>query len=282
MTKVIKGEFEKLETLRINDVSLTCDTSLEIFHDEFNRLSKIDEDLFTYEVEITGIANIPCDLNKDDDSEQRMSHESDDDMEYDPSNVEFTGWLASNFFNYKTMDHYTKRALWIYWLRGDDEVEITDEESSDSDEEEEVAEIFRIETNVFDFETPLCRAFNEFNYLLKVDPEIFTYDIERMENYDDYINEFNDEFEEPWDEDGFCNGGKLPGMVRVGYMTYFQDHEWYNDLMDGSLKNEALEQKAIYEESWGDAKQSVIHFCGWLKETFGNFHELDYGLLEKL
>ncbi|GJT32925.1 hypothetical protein Tco_0923344 [Tanacetum coccineum] len=45
-------------------------------------------------------------------------------------------------------------------------------------------------------------AFNEFNYLLKVDPELFTYDIERTENYDDYMNEFNDEFEEPWDEDG--------------------------------------------------------------------------------
>ncbi|GJZ67490.1 hypothetical protein Tco_0630730 [Tanacetum coccineum] len=83
-------------------------------------------------------------------------------------------------------------------------------------------------------------------------------------------------------EDGFCNGGELPGMVRVGYMAYFQDHEWYNDLMDGSSKDEALEQKAIYEESWGDAKQSVINFCRWLKKTFGNFHELDYGLLEKI
>ncbi|GJT83589.1 hypothetical protein Tco_1057931 [Tanacetum coccineum] len=83
-------------------------------------------------------------------------------------------------------------------------------------------------------------------------------------------------------EDGFCNGGELPGMVLVGYMRYFQDHEWYNDLMNGSLKDEALEQKAICEESWGDAKQSVINFYGWLKKTFGNFHELDYGLLEKL
>ncbi|GJR50040.1 hypothetical protein Tco_1400561 [Tanacetum coccineum] len=55
----------------------------------------------------------------------------------------------------KTMDHYTKKALWIYWIRGDDEVELTDEESSNSDGEDEVAEIFRIETNVFDFETPL-------------------------------------------------------------------------------------------------------------------------------
>ncbi|GJT88939.1 hypothetical protein Tco_1070656 [Tanacetum coccineum] len=38
--------------------------------------------------------------------------------------------------------------------------------------------------------------------LPNVDPKLFTYDIERTKNYDDYMNEFNDEFEEPWDEDG--------------------------------------------------------------------------------
>nr|GEX25399.1 hypothetical protein [Tanacetum cinerariifolium] len=66
------------------------------------------------------------------------------------------------------MDHYTVKALWIYWARGDDEVKLTDEESFDFDDEAEVAKIFRIETNVFDFETPLCWAFKEFNYLLKL------------------------------------------------------------------------------------------------------------------
>ncbi|GKF55096.1 hypothetical protein Tco_0165436, partial [Tanacetum coccineum] len=52
-----------------------------------------------------------------DDSE----HEADDDMGYDPSDVAFTEWLRSKIFNYKTMDHYTMKALWIYWIRGDDE-----------------------------------------------------------------------------------------------------------------------------------------------------------------
>ncbi|GKB22577.1 hypothetical protein Tco_0861978, partial [Tanacetum coccineum] len=65
-------------------------------------------------------------------------------------------------------------------------------------------------------------------------------------------------------------------------MTYFQDHEWYDGLMDETLKDEALEQKAIYEKSWGDASQSVINFCAWLKRSFRNFHELDYELLVKL
>ncbi|GKA01509.1 hypothetical protein Tco_0674174 [Tanacetum coccineum] len=67
MTKVIKGEFEKLEDLNNKDVSLACDTLLEVFKKEFNWMSGIDDDLFTYEVEV---ANIPCDSNKDDDSEQ--------------------------------------------------------------------------------------------------------------------------------------------------------------------------------------------------------------------
>ncbi|GKB24909.1 hypothetical protein Tco_0864310 [Tanacetum coccineum] len=41
--------------------------------------------------------------------------------------------------------------------RGNDEVEITDEKSSDSDDEDEVAKIFRIDNNVFDFETPIMK-----------------------------------------------------------------------------------------------------------------------------
>ncbi|GJU50253.1 hypothetical protein Tco_1219808 [Tanacetum coccineum] len=132
MTKVTKREFEKLEDLKVKDVSLLCDTSLEVFNNEFNQLSEIDDDLFIYEVEV---ANILCDSIKDDDSEQRVSHEADDDMGYDPSDVAFTEWLGLKKFNYKTMDHYTKKALWIYWIRGDDEVELTDKEFSNNDDE---------------------------------------------------------------------------------------------------------------------------------------------------
>ncbi|GKA96272.1 hypothetical protein Tco_0818367 [Tanacetum coccineum] len=54
--------------------------------------------------------------------------EADDDMGYDPSNL-------------------------------------TDEESFDN--EDEIAKVFRIDTNIFDYETPICSSFNEFNYLFK-------------------------------------------------------------------------------------------------------------------
>ncbi|GJU58983.1 hypothetical protein Tco_1236749 [Tanacetum coccineum] len=93
MIMVIKEEFEKLESLKIGDGSFACDSSLEIFHEEFNRMIRMDDDLFTYEVEISSLANIPY-----------------------------------------------------------------------SNDEDEVAEIFRIDTNVFDFETPTCKAFKEFNF----------------------------------------------------------------------------------------------------------------------
>ncbi|GKE81258.1 hypothetical protein Tco_1551258, partial [Tanacetum coccineum] len=126
MTKVIKEEFYKIKDVKVEDVSLTCDVSLEVFNDEVSRLCKMNEDLFTYEVEI---ANIPYDSKMDNDSEQEV----DDDIGYDPSDVAFIEWLRSKIFNYKTMDHYTMKALWTYWIRGDDEVELTDEEYSDND-----------------------------------------------------------------------------------------------------------------------------------------------------
>ncbi|GJU98758.1 hypothetical protein Tco_1328029 [Tanacetum coccineum] len=74
MTKVIKGEFEKIKDVKVEDVSLTCDTSLEIFNMEVNRLSGMDNDLFTYKVEV---ANIPCNSVMDDDLED----ETNDDMD---------------------------------------------------------------------------------------------------------------------------------------------------------------------------------------------------------
>ncbi|GJT46634.1 hypothetical protein Tco_0955349 [Tanacetum coccineum] len=236
----------------------------------------------------------------------------------DLNNSTFEKWLALKFANHMMMDPFTKKVLWDVWKKSDDQEGVVDEGFSDvkeanNDDEYETVEIFRIETNLFNYEAPLCTEFKEFNFLLKVDPKLFTHDIERTKTNEDYENELNDELKElrsedgvPYEmcdhicepfrfkngkakwptcnsnEDGFCNGGDLPGMVRVGYMTYFQDYEWYDELMDGSLKDEALKQKAIYEKSWGNASQSVINFCAWLKRSFRNLHELDYELLVKL
>ncbi|GJR43338.1 hypothetical protein Tco_1311441 [Tanacetum coccineum] len=108
------------------------------------------------------------------------------------------------------MDWYTKNTLWVYWMRGDDEVVLSNKEVSDlndenNHEEHEIAEIFRIETNLFDFETPT------------------------------------------WKDDRYCNGRNFPGAYRVGNTLCYQDLEWYEALMDGKLKDEALKNKAIME-----------------------------------
>ncbi|GJY91771.1 hypothetical protein Tco_0507553 [Tanacetum coccineum] len=257
MTKVIKGEFKKIKDVKVEDVSITCDTPLEVFNKEVSRLSGMDNDLFTYEVEVT---NIPCNSKIDVDSE----HEADNDMGYDPSDVAFIEWLASKNFNYKTMDHYTMKALCIYWIIRDDEVELTDEESSD--DEDEIDEVFIINTNIFNYETPLCSAFNKFNYLLKVDTDLLTKDIMGFKTYKDYkedwIYEWNKDvpwvYDKPWldngtwkkptpvkhtckpfkyktgcsewptcswRDDGYCNGGNLPGTYIIGNQLHYRDYE---------------------------------------------------------
>ncbi|GJZ56361.1 hypothetical protein Tco_0611554, partial [Tanacetum coccineum] len=97
------------------------------------------------------------------------------DVECDPTNIDFAEWLASKFSNYRTMVWYTKNALCLYWLRGDDEEVLTDDELSNLEEENmgegnKIGEIFRIETDVFYFKTDtLCQSIQAFNYILHSD-----------------------------------------------------------------------------------------------------------------
>ncbi|GKC40594.1 hypothetical protein Tco_1052978 [Tanacetum coccineum] len=125
----------------------------------------------------------------------------------DPNNSTFEKWLSLKFANHMMMDPFTKKVLWDFWIKSDDQEGVIDEGFSDAEEanndyELETAEIFRIETNLFKYETPLCTKLKEFNFLLKVDPELFTHDIERTKTYEDYTNKLNDELEEPWSKDG--------------------------------------------------------------------------------
>ncbi|GJT03602.1 hypothetical protein Tco_0824771 [Tanacetum coccineum] len=164
MTKVIKGEFEKIKDVKVEDVSLTCDTSLEVFNNEVNRLSGMDDDLFTYEVEV---ANIMC-----------------------------SKWMMIS--KHEVIDV----------KRGDDEVELTDEESSN--DKDEVAKVFRIDTNLFNFKTCMCKAFKEFNYLLQIDPDLLTKEIKGFKTYEDYKDDwiYEGNKDVPWvDEKPWTNAG---------------------------------------------------------------------------
>ncbi|GJT21995.1 putative ribonuclease H-like domain-containing protein [Tanacetum coccineum] len=123
-------------------------------------------------------------------------------------------------------------------------------EADEDDDPDDIVEIFKIEGNLFDYETPLCKTFNDFNYLLKIDTDMFTFDIEGIKTYEEYEmnNNMMGDLEEPWS--------------------------------DNRVK--ALMHKAKVEESWGDATPSVIKFYAWLKSSFKDFHELDHDVLVKL
>ncbi|GKE51645.1 hypothetical protein Tco_1486801 [Tanacetum coccineum] len=123
--------------------------------------------------------------------------------------------------------------------RGDDAVELSDEESSNPDDEnlidkDEVAEIFRIKTNVFNFETH--------NGVLE-EPTL-------VEHFCELFLFKNAHSEWPtysWKDDGYRNGENLHGAYTVGNILRYQDLEWYKALKDGKLKDEALKNKAIME-----------------------------------
>nr|GEX46170.1 hypothetical protein [Tanacetum cinerariifolium] len=119
-----------------------------------------------------------------------------------------------------TMDWYTTNALWIYWKMGDDEEVLTYDKLSNLEEENmsennEITEVFKIEIDLFLFETPLCKAFKEFNHLLQINVDVLIGDLLGFKT---------------------CN------------MTYFKNYKWYEGLEDGDLKDEALKGKAILED----------------------------------
>ncbi|GJR79360.1 hypothetical protein Tco_0150145 [Tanacetum coccineum] len=172
-----------------------------------------------------------------------------------------------NFVNYKTMDIFTKRALWDYWKMGSDEIKPTDDESSDleetdHDDDQEIGEIFRIETKLFNYETLLCKEFKEFNYLLKIDPDLLTKEIKGFKTYeefkDDWIYEWNKDV--PWvDEKPWTNTG---------------DYEWYEALEDCKLKADGLRNKAIMEGLINDDNDDESHHEADEREELCEIHEL--------
>ncbi|GJR30187.1 hypothetical protein Tco_1106419 [Tanacetum coccineum] len=169
------------------------------------------------------------------------------------------------------------------------EIEVSDDEYSNlkeywSDKEEETVEIFKNETDVFDYETPLCLEFNEFNYLLKVDPDLLTNGKEpkpvkhtcKPFNYKTRCTKW------PtcsWREDGYYNEGNLPGAYHIGNSIHYQDLEWYEALEDSELKDEALRNKAIMEGLISDNESSNDCWKRWKSHEI-YYHNYDEGEYE--
>ncbi|GJX74435.1 hypothetical protein Tco_0313030 [Tanacetum coccineum] len=140
---------------------------------------------------------------------------------------------------------------------GGDKIKVSDDESSDleeywSDKEEETAEIFKIETDIFYYETPLyALSYEEQNVIIRPwldngiwkEPKPVKHDCKPF-NYKTRCSKW------PtcsWREDGYCNGGNLPEAYHIGNSLHYQDLEWYEALEDSELKDKALRNKAIME-----------------------------------
>nr|GFA42717.1 hypothetical protein [Tanacetum cinerariifolium] len=120
---------------------------------------------------------------------------------------------------------------------GSDEIEPTNDETSDLEETDyDDEQILRIETNMFNYETPLCENFKKFNYLLKIGPDVLTNDIKGFKTYEEY----KDDWIYEWNEN-------------VAW-----DYEWYEALEDKELKEEALRNKAIVEGTIDDDEEQEI------------------------
>ncbi|GJX62220.1 hypothetical protein Tco_0295120 [Tanacetum coccineum] len=65
--------------------------------------------------------------------------------------------------------------------------------------------------------------------------------------------------------DGYCNGGNLPGTFIIENQRHYQDYEWYEALEDSELKDEALRNKAIMEGfiKDDDDESSYEHMRRW-------------------
>nr|GEV09946.1 retrovirus-related Pol polyprotein from transposon TNT 1-94 [Tanacetum cinerariifolium] len=149
-------------------------------------------------------------------------------------------------------------AQWLYWMRGDYEEILTDDEVFDLEKENllegnKIAKIFRIETDIFLFETSLCEEFKEFNHLLQIDVDVLTKDLSGFNTYEDYKNtwyyEWNNKVpwvdekplleDEIWEEttNDICHECKSfhfkSGHNRVGISndndTIQTNQEWFND-----------------------------------------------------
>nr|GEZ83737.1 hypothetical protein [Tanacetum cinerariifolium] len=111
-------------------------------------------------------------------------------------------WLKKDCIgSVTTWEYLAEKFIKKFYQLSDDSEDIEAEEDDDLDD---ITNIFKIKGNLFDYETPLCKAFNDFNYLLKIDKDLFTFDIQGIRTYEEY--ELNNlvirDLEEPWSDNG--------------------------------------------------------------------------------
>ncbi|GJV89898.1 hypothetical protein Tco_1533836 [Tanacetum coccineum] len=120
-----------------------------------------------------------------------------------------------------------------------------EEEAEDDDDPnmiDNVPEIFKIEDDLFNFDTPLC-TITTLDHICEPSASKMKLQNGQLE----------------FRNDGYCNGGELPGMVRVGHMTNFQDHKCFKNFHE--LDYDVLVK---LEECWWKVNtDEVCPFTRW-------------------
>ncbi|GKE80996.1 hypothetical protein Tco_1550996 [Tanacetum coccineum] len=119
------------------------------------------------------------------------------------------------------MDHYTVKALWIYWIRGSNDMD----EVSENKDVPWVDEKPWTNAGVWTIPTPVKHTCKPFNYKTGCSKWPTC----------------------SWRDDGYCNGGNLPRTYIIGNQLHYQDNEWYEALEYSELKDLALRNKTIME-----------------------------------
>nr|GEV18175.1 hypothetical protein [Tanacetum cinerariifolium] len=114
--------------------------------------------------------------------------------------------IASKWFKndcITTWEILVEKFIQKFYQLSDDHEEI---EIDEDDNPDDIAKIFMIKDNLFDYETPMCKAFNEFNYLLKINTDLLTFKIQEIKTYEKYElnNNLTGETEEP------CSENRVP------------------------------------------------------------------------
>ncbi|GJT12003.1 hypothetical protein Tco_0859045 [Tanacetum coccineum] len=82
--------------------------------------------------------------------------------------------------------------------------------------------------------------------------------------------------------DGYCNGGNIPGTFIIENQLHYQDYEWYKALEDSELKDEALRNKAImkgfikYDDDESRPHEGNIDEYWWRIYESGNLEVVLY------
>ncbi|GJV10233.1 hypothetical protein Tco_1351774 [Tanacetum coccineum] len=266
--KVIKEESKALGLLMIDDDLFTCDTPLGIIFNEFNQLSEMDDDLFTYEVKIPKLSYYPCVEKQMDDLDHRNHDVYEWKLCYDDFEkmyaeavifinkrfVRLIDVTMEQWLDLKYGDH-TMNVLWIYWARGDDEKVITYDELSNLGDgnlikENEIAQIFRIDTDIFHFETPLYVPWVANMPWLDYGPWMEpSNDIKHIFKPFHFKNRHAMWPTCNWKKEKYCNGGDLPRVIWSRDVTYFKSYEWYENLGEGTNNDyETQTDEGLFDE----------------------------------